>query len=69
MMIANVDPLLVLWEPYNGHTRLSDQIYNLTDDKFTGHILSSVSDLVDNHSDWLWIRHHRYNLTQLAQYF
>jgi len=42
MVIANVNPLVVLWAPENGHIRLSDLEFDPTSSDFTAHVTANV---------------------------
>ena len=42
MLIAQVNPLVVLWAPENGHSRLSDVEFDAHSSDFTTHITANV---------------------------
>lgn len=66
-LIANADPLVALWAPDNGHTRVSDQLFNGTSSDFTRHITANVH--VESEADLDFLKEHRFNLQELADYF
>ena len=66
-LIANADPLVALWAPDNGHTRVSDQLFNGTSADFTRHITANVH--VESEADLDFLKEHRFNLQELADYF
>ena len=65
--VANADPLVALWSPQNGHTRLSDQVFNATSKDFTTHITADVGSLHPEAQEFL--NKYRFNLKELAYYF
>jgi len=42
MLIVQVNPLIVLWAPENGHSRVSDVQFDATSSDFTTHITANV---------------------------
>mmetsp|Transcript_26250 Transcript_26250/g.46933 ORF Transcript_26250/g.46933 Transcript_26250/m.46933 type:complete len:543 (+) Transcript_26250:2383-4011(+) len=66
-MIANVDPFIVLWAPENGHTRVSDTVFNKTSSDFTTHITANVAGTNEGALEYL--KERRFNLRELARFF
>lgn len=66
-MIANVDPFVVLWAPENGHTRVSDTVFDKTSTDFTTHITANVAGTKEGVLEYL--KERRFNLRELASFF
>jgi hypothetical protein len=66
-MIINADPLVALWAPNNGHTRLSDSVFDTHSKDFTTHITANVANESPEALDFL--KEHRFNLREIANYF
>jgi hypothetical protein len=67
MIIANVNPLIVVWAPENGHSRLSDQEFDPNSTDFSAHITADVK--TDTKAEKDFILQHRFNLRELGEYF
>jgi hypothetical protein len=67
MMILNVEPLIVVWAPRNGHTRLSDNLFDPHSKDFTTHITANVAGVNEKALDFL--KMYRFNLEEIAEYF
>lgn len=63
----NADPLVVGWAPNNGHTRLSDQIYDEFSNDFTTHITANVAG--QNPESLEFLKKYRFNLREIGEYF
>jgi hypothetical protein len=66
-MIANIEPFIVLWAPENGHTRVSDTVFDKTSSDFTTHITANVAE--SNKESLEFLKEHRFNLRELAYHF
>lgn len=64
--VINSDPLVALWSPESGHSRVSDQIFNKTSKDFTTHI---TADVKGDPEVTEFLLRHRFNLKELALYF
>ncbi|CAG9313632.1 unnamed protein product [Blepharisma stoltei] len=66
-MVINSDPLVALWAPENGHTRLSDQEFDKLSTNFTTHITANVANQNPDSVDFL--KKYRFNLREIANYY
>ncbi|CAG9335444.1 unnamed protein product [Blepharisma stoltei] len=66
-IIINSDPLVALWAPENGHTRLSDQEFDKLSSDFTTHITANVAGA--NPDSLEFLKSYRFNLREIAYYF
>lgn len=67
LIIINADPLIAGWAPRNGHTRLSDQIFNTNSKDFTTHITANID--INNENNLEFLKKHRFNLQEIGKYF
>lgn len=67
MMIIHADPLIAVWAPRNGHTRLSDNLFDEKSKDFTTHITANVAEV--NQEAFEFLKEYRFNLEEIAEYF
>ena len=67
VMCINSDPLVVGWAPDNGHTRLSDQLFDEMSTDFTTHITANVANSSPEALEFL--KKYRFNLREIGEYF